>query len=230
MGTEIKVVQACQINHDIADFAEQLKIAIDELNAESIAAVASNLKYLKETRAAQNKYRKEFEDRLKEVIEEASKPIANLKTVAKEKVLSNFDILDKTLKDKIETVELAMRENILAELKAHFELINTLEWLDFASIGIKVTLSGSINKWKDEISAFVDKVQAASDVIEKFPNSEKLMEVYKETLDLRSAMEIVAEMSLPDQEINLAIIDKPNKIALLVNFLNANSIYYRNIE
>lgn len=107
-----------------------------------------------------------------------------------------FAPADKTLKDRIGTVESALLDEKKAVLKEYFDEASQekeLDFLEFDSLGIKVLLSGSVNKLKDEITETVERIADEVKIISDMEHADEILVEYKQSLSLTNSITTVTD-------------------------------------
>ena len=160
MNNEIIKVEQLPI---ITERLQEIKAEVTEkvINAISLVCTPETLVEVKAVRAELNKEFKEFEERRKEVKKVILSPYEQFEAIYKDCITDVFKNGDKDLKDKIDSVEKALKDERAAEVRAYFEELCAAEQIDFVAFenaNINITLSASKKSLKAQAKAFVDRI------------------------------------------------------------------------
>lgn len=179
---------------------EQLRsvsTVIDERvkNATSLVCTEESVKTIKEIRADLNKDYKEFETQRKTVKEQVMKPYNDFENIYKEYISDKFKNADKELKEKIDNVENELKAKKEQEVKEYFEeykITNNIDFVTYEQARINVTLSASMKSLKEQVKMFIDRIVDDFNLIETQEHKAEILVEYKQTLNVSSAITIVA--------------------------------------
>lgn len=180
----------------IAEQLELLKGNIEE-RTNALKKLANNpcgenLKELKEKRAELKKEYEELEEKRKALKKAIMQPFCAFEEKYKY-ITESYKEADAVAKESIDKLEQAKKDIIKAECIKYFEehkKAYNIDWLQFESVGLNITLSTSLKSQKDKIWAFIDSVYGDLQAIGE--NVELLAE-YKKCLSLAKATSIVKE-------------------------------------
>ena len=201
---------------------EELKAEIVEKAQEYAAAVytADNIGFAKADRAKLNKLKTALnEERLKRE-HEFMKPFAEFK----EQIADLIKIIDEPIK-AIDTQVKAFEENERLDKKGDcievFASIPHPEWLDYEQIENpkwynKTTSLASV---KDEMEGTIQKVKSECEMIQNYcPNPDAALALYRQNLNLKTAMELGKALTLQQKPIPLAADNETMEEASWVSF------------
>lgn len=182
----------------IEDQLRQIKANVEARvnEALSLACTEETRTTVKKARAELNKEYGELETRRKEVKAAIMAPYEKFETLYRECAGDIYKSADAKLKARIAEVEDGLRQQKADEVEAYFEEYRESVGLesslvDFASSGIKITLSDSKKTLKAKEKAFLDGVVADLAVIEVQEHSEEIMVEYRRTRNLSQAITAV---------------------------------------
>lgn len=162
--------------------------------AASLICTEDTVKEVKKERAELNKEFTALENERKRVKSAILKPYEEFEAVYKECVSAAYKTADETLKGKIADVENGLKAERQAAFNEYFERKRVETGIDFVfpeQVGVKITLSGSADGYKQAADAFFDKVMAEICTIDKMNDKDEILYEYKQTLDLGQAIAAV---------------------------------------
>jgi hypothetical protein rflaF_12821 len=180
---------------------ENLKVLSEEIDrkvekAINLVCTESTVKDVKNLRADLNKDFKELEEQRKNIKKAVTAPYEAFEGIYKEYISEKFNKADRTLKEKIDEVENALKEEKKAKIEEYFEEKKTAEnvlFVEFAQANINITLSASDKSLKEAIDTFIEKIKNDVAIIETQEDSVEIFIEYKKTLNLSNAMLTVSE-------------------------------------
>lgn len=179
---QIKLVQMPVIQHKLVEVGKEVKRRIDELNLPNLIATEDTIQSLKTLRADLNKEAKEFEDSRKMIKTKINEPYDEFEQVYKKEIITRYTDAVNLLKDTIGKFENRIKENKQNELIAYFEETcqsMNVDFLTFKDTGIEANLSTSLKKYKEDILAFVQRVQDDILLIDSVEHPAECMIEYK---------------------------------------------------
>lgn len=190
----IRVEQLPIISERLHEIKAQITAEAESLTG--LECTEESLKFVKNKRAEFNKLFSDFESKRKGVKNAVMAPYNEFETVYKECVTDVFKSALAVVDGKINGITLA-RVNARTEgAKAYFGELKKLadiEWLEFEALGIKVTASAGDSTIKRSIEEAVNKIFGEVQVIKMQEHPEEVLFEYKKTLNLPSAIQVVAE-------------------------------------
>lgn len=192
--------------------------------AASLICTEDTVKEVKKERAELNKEFTALENERKRVKSAILKPYEDFEAVYKECVSAAYKAADETLKGKIADVENGLKAERQAAFNEYFERKRVETGIDFVfpeQVGVKITLSGSAEGYKQAADAFFDKVVSELSTIDKMNDKDEILYEYKQTLDLGQAIAAVtnrkaalksaeAEKSVPRVDVEPEADDLPD--------------------
>lgn len=174
--------------------AIKAKVDARTARAASLICTEDTVKEVKKERAELNKEFATLENERKRVKSAILKPYEEFEAVYKECVSAAYKAADETLKGKITDVENGLKAERQAAFNEYFERKRVESGIDFVEpeqVGVKITLSGSAESYKQAADAFFDKVMAELSTIDKMTDKDEILYEYKQTLDLGQAIAAV---------------------------------------
>lgn len=228
--SEIKLVQAPIIKHDLYTVGANVTARIKDLNIEGQVATEETVGALKKLRAELNKEFAEFEAQRKAIKESVTNPYSELELIYKSEVSDKYKSATETLKDKIAEVEDRIKSNTLEEVKSFFVELCLSENIDFISYnqtGIEIKLSDSVKSYKDRVTAFVSKVVDELNLINTQENKAEILVEYKKTLNAAKAIKDIQDRKQAEKTEKERIYfaeQNRRKTVLLAHAMTYNSI------
>lgn len=190
----IKVTQLPVIEEQLRSMQEQVEQRTGE--AMSMVCTEDTVQAVKKLRAELNGEFWELEAQRKAVKKAILDPYERFENLYSRCISGPYKKADANLKSKIDTVQGEMRarkEVELAEFYNEYAAAHGVDWLHFCDTGIKVLLSSSMKKLKDDARAIIDKIEADTVAISKMENATEIMAEYKTCRSLADAVTIVKE-------------------------------------
>ena len=163
----------------------------------SLVVNEDTYKEIKNTRAELNKEFKELEILRKNIKAQVLKPYEDFEKIYKE-VTGYYSIADRELANRVNEVEKTLKEVKENQIKQYFEeykksLLLEYDFITYEKAKLNVTLSTSLKKLKEEVKAFLDKINEDIQAIKGMEHSNELLFEYSKTLDIGRSMIIVNE-------------------------------------
>lgn len=186
----------------IEEQLKSLSIEIDErvANATSLVVCDDTVKEVKKVRADLNNDFKELEAQRKLVKEKVLAPYMAFEEIYKTYVSDKFKSADNDLKNKIDSVETAQKEQKEQEVKDYYTeyaISENLDWLNndkyYAIANINVTLSASMKALKESAKGFIDRITSDLNLIETQEHKDEIIVEYKKDLNVSKAITEVSE-------------------------------------
>ena len=177
---------------------ENLSIEIKEKvdRANSLVVNDDTVKEVKQVRADLNKEFNELENQRKQVKSAIMAKYDEFEEIYKENVSNLYKQADATLKEKIDNVENQLKKEKQEEIemfaRQHFEANSIDDIVSFDDIGLNVTLSASMKSLKEQVLAFVDKINNDLKLIELEEYKDEILVEYKNNLDFtKSKLDVI---------------------------------------
>lgn len=193
---EIKLVKAPEIAHKLQEVGANVTARLADLNIESQVATVDTVKSLKALRAELNKELAEFESQRKTLKSAILNPYDEFEALYKVEISTKYSNAIELLREKINGVELHLKQekrNILFDYFRELCSVEKIDFVSFEQLNLKVDLSTSEKKLKEEINAFVTKVQDDLKLIETQKAKSEILVEYKKTLNASAAITAVTE-------------------------------------
>ena len=192
MNEIIKITQLPVIEERLRSMQEQVEKRTSE--AMSMVCTEDTVQAVKKLRAELNSEFWELEGQRKAVKKAILEPYERFDALYKSCIGDPYKQADADLKGKIDAVQgeiRAKKEMELAEFYNEYATAHGVDWLHFCDAGIKVLLSSSMKKLKDEARAIIDQIEADTLAISKMENATEIMAEYKACRSLADAVTIV---------------------------------------
>lgn len=174
--------------------AIKAKVDTRTARASSLICTEDTVKEVKKERAELNKEFATLENERKRVKSAILKPYEDFEAVYKECVSAAYKAADEALKGKIADVENGLKAERQAAFNEYFDRKKSETGIDFVvpeQVGVKITLSGNAESYKQAADAFFDKVLSELGTIDKMNDKDEILYEYKQTLDLGQAIAAV---------------------------------------
>jgi len=178
--------------------SEQLDMVKAEIQrrtafADTVTVSEENRQEIKKMRAAMNAEKSRLDDVYKTAIEKVIAPIQAVQDKYKDCV-GLYTKANSQLKAKIDVIEDGLKLAKENSVKEYFEELVTAKKIDFISferLGLKITLSVSEKKLKEQVNNIVERVATDLKAIEIQENKEEILVEYKKSLNVSEAVSIV---------------------------------------
>lgn len=193
---KIVLKQAPVISHKLSEIGANVTARLDELNIENLVATEETVKALKNLRAELNKELKDYEEQRKAVKAAVNAPFNDFEAIYKAEISEKYNVAVNTLKSKIESVELKIKEEKRNDIVAYFDELTASENIDFVNfdnVGIEVNLSASVKSLKDACISFIDRVKSDLALIDTQEHKAEILAEYKTYLNVSKAIVTVTD-------------------------------------
>ena len=213
MKNEIKLVQAPVISHELKKAGKRVTDRLAELDLENQVATIDTVKSLKTTRSELSKEFQDYENDRKFIKTACLTPYKELEDLYKIEISEKYQEADKTLKDKIGTVEIKIKEEKEADIKLYFIELCQSEEIDFVTfdkVGIEIKLSDSMKSYKEKCNLFIQKVCSDVDLIKTEEFEAEIMAEFKQSLNASESIISVKSRKRREKEEKDRIIAQEN--------------------
>lgn len=159
--------------------------------AKSIVCTEENIKAVKEIRAKLNNTFKALEEQRKNVKNSIMQPYEEFEILYKKYVTDKFKEADVSLKSKIDTLEDEDKKKKENEVRSYFDeykKANDIDFIKFEQADIKMNLSTSLKKLKEQAKQFIDKRIDDLKLIDIQEHKEEILVEYKQSLNVSQAI------------------------------------------
>lgn len=178
--------------------SERLDKVKDEIKrrtafADTVTVSEENRQEIKKIRAAMNAEKSRLDEVYKKALEAVIAPIQVVQDKYKDCV-GLYTKANSQLKAKIDVIEYGLKLEKENSVKEYFEELVTAKKIDFISferLGLKITLSVSEKKLKEQVNNIVERVATDLKAIEIQENKEEILVEYKKSLNVSEAVSIV---------------------------------------
>ena len=194
MNEIIRITQLPVIEEQLRSMQEQVEKRTSE--AMSMVCTEDTVQAVKKIRADLNGEFWELEAQRKAVKKAILEPYERFEALYAKCISGPYKRADTDLKGKIDAVQgeiRAKKEMELEEFYNEYAAAHGVDWLHFCDTGIKVLLSSSMKKLKDEARAIIDQIEADTTAIDGMENAEEVMAEYKACRSLSDAVTAVKQ-------------------------------------
>ena len=178
--------------------SERLDKVKDEIKrrtafADTVTVSEENRQEIKKIRAAMNAEKSRLDEVYKKALEAVIAPIQVVQDKYKDCV-GLYTKANSQLKAQIDVIEDGLKLEKENSVKEYFEELVTAKKIDFISferLGLKITLSVSEKKLKEQVNNIVERVATDLKAIEIQENKEEILVEYKKSLNVSEAVSIV---------------------------------------
>lgn len=213
MSTEIIKLTNPDDNLVVAqDFVKQYKGAIaacESIKTEfekefeyvkSLAPTAESLQAIKKQKVDHNKVFEEYDAQRKTIKKAVNAPYDLFNDKYTECVKKIHEQIDAEYKNKISEVTDKLIAEKTESIKAYYDecvaasgiVDNYGEFFGFETVGLKINLSASENKLKEETKAFIDRISDDLKLIETQEHKDEILYEYKKSLNVSGSITVVA--------------------------------------
>lgn len=188
-GDLISIKQLPVIEERLQSISEEIQAQTAEVLA--LAVTEDTVKEIKKRRTELNKSFKDLEDKRKAVKSAVMAPYDAFEEVYKKYVTNIFQPADVKLKTRINEVEKSLLDAKKAEVVAHFEdsaAARNIDFVTFDRLGIKIILSDSMKKLKEQVEDALEGIYGDLAVIATMEHPEEILVEYKDNLNLASSV------------------------------------------
>lgn len=192
----IQLVQKPVIKHYLLEIGKSVTERIESLNLEKLLVTDETIQSMKSLRADLNKEFADYEAQRKSLKEAVAAPYIDFEDVYKSEIQTKYKGADEILKDKISAFEIKIKEDREKEIKEYFEELCKSEEIDFVKFeqaNIKINLSTSMKKYREQCDEFISKVKDDIKLISSDQYSVEIMAEYKVSLNSSKAITDVRE-------------------------------------
>ena len=185
----ISVKQLPVIEEQLQSISEEIQAQTAEVLA--LAVTEDTVKEIKKRRTELGKSFKDLEDKRKAVKSAVMAPYEAFEEIYKKYVTDIFKPADAKLKTRIDEVESALLNKRKVDLTAYFQEVAAAyncDFLTFDRLGIKITLSDSMKKLREQVDNALDKINGDLAVIATMDFPEEILVEYKDNLNLTSSV------------------------------------------
>lgn len=194
MNEIIRITQLPVIEEQLRSMQEQVEKRTSE--AMSLVCTEETVQAVKKIRAELSSELWALEAQRKAVKKAILEPYEKFESLYYRCISGPYKQADADLKEKIDSVQgeiRARKEMELAEFYNEYAAAHGVDWLHFCDAGIKVLLSSSMKKLKDEARSIIDQIKADTAAIDGMENAEEVMAEYKACRSLADAVTIVKQ-------------------------------------
>ena len=190
----------------------EVKEFIDSLRLANISATEENLSNLKQTRATLSKDFKTFEEQRKMVKDLINVTYNDFNDSYNLHIATIFKDTDKLLKSKIDEVDNSILKEKVDGIVEYFNEVNIYDFIKFEDLNLKIIKSKSDSSIKEEIDAYLGRVEANINTIDTLSNKERILAKYKLTKDINRAISETQLEVKYEQDLSKNQVDKEEPI------------------
>lgn len=225
--SEIKLVQAPKISHDLVEVGKTVTERLDALNINNQVATTDTIQGLKALRAELNKEFSEFEEQRKAVKKLVHTPYDEMEAIYKREIAERYSSAVETLKTKIGEYEDLQKEEKRNNSFSYFTELCFSEDIDFVKfddLQLKFDLTTTEKKYREHIDAFMSKVKDDLNLIDTQEAKAEILVEFKKTLNASKAITTVTERKAAEREEELRL--KEQKLINRKNALLASQLVF----
>lgn len=197
----IRLTQNPVISYEgMQGMSELIEKRIAALSIDNQVATAETVKSLKTMRATLNKEFSEYEEQRKFIKNALLKPYNDLEEQYKPLIAVKYQEADSLLKKKIYSVEDELKQEKTDKLTSYFAelcMSKDIDFVLFKDINLNVTLSASEKSLKEQVDAFVSKLEVDINTINILPEDDEFkaeaLAEYKVSKDLNHSLKVIQE-------------------------------------
>lgn len=163
----------------------------------SLVVSEDTKKEARKLKATLNKEKEYLEEQRKAIHKAINKPYDDF-LVEFKKVISHYEMAKDNLGSQITEIENAQKIEIEEKIKEYFEeykqsLAINYDFVCFENAKIKINLSDSLKKFKEQAKNFLDKVNSDLSTFNELEEKEEILQEYSRNLDAIKSIAIVKE-------------------------------------
>ena len=175
--------------------SERLDKVKDEIKrrtafADTVTVSEENRQEIKKIRAAMNAEKSRLDEVYKKALEAVIAPIQVVQDKYKDCV-GLYTKANSQLKAKIDVIEDGLKLEKENSVKEYLVTAKKIDFISFERLGLKITLSVSEKKLKEQVNNIVERVATDLKAIEIQENKEEILVEYKKSLNVSEAVSIV---------------------------------------
>jgi len=222
MKHEIKLQQEPIITHELVKVGKSVTKRLKDLDIENQIATIDTVKSLKELRTELNKEFGDYENQRKAVRKALNRPYDEFDEVYKSEITYKFKKAISTLKTKIGTVEIKVKEEKEESVKLYFiELCQSedIDFITFDKVGLEINLSTTEKSYKETVNKFIAQICSDIDLIKELDYQTETMAEYKVSLNATEAIKSVKDRKERErqEEIRIKAIEQNRRITEFKN-------------
>ena len=200
---QIQLIQKPKITHDLESVGRSVTERIDALNLANQVATDDTIQTLKKLRAELTKEKGEYDTQVRSVCKIGAEPFDELKTTYKAEVSLKYENADNILKTKIgeyeEIIKTKKREDALLYF-SELCLSENIDFVKFESVGLKIDLTVTLKKLKEQCSLFLFRVKEDLALIKTQEHEPEILVEYKKSLNVSNAITTINERKLAEKK------------------------------
>ena len=182
------------ITHKIKEAGAFIKQRISGLELEKQVVTEQTVKAMKALRTELNKEFEDFEIQRKAVKTQVNNPYDEFELVYKPEITDQYKSAKDLLNSKIDEYEFKIKKEKETNIKEYFDelvLSEKIDFLKFENLGLKIDLSTSEKKYKEQTNTFVMKVVDDLALIKATDYEAETLTEYKRELNVSKAITTV---------------------------------------
>ncbi len=194
LDLKIDITQIPIIDFNIDSISKSIQKEISEMQLDSQVVTDETKKSIKDKRAKLNKFLKEIDTKRIDIKKQLLEPYDKFEALLKQKITDPINEASKKAGEKInefEVFKITEKRNGLKEYFKHAFLSEGIDWFDFDSLNLSVTLTSSEKQHKEYILFICDKMKGDLNFINKQDYSTEILIEYKQCLDVYKSIDIV---------------------------------------
>ncbi len=191
----------------LEEIAKEVDKKLEFLEKGDLVVTEENKVEIKRLRTELKKDFEVYETARKQIKEAVSNPYDEFNKNYQLLIAKKYNDADLKLKTKITEIENAEKQEKIDLAKGYFaELIQAkkIDFVDYAQVGLSITLATSKKKIKDTINSFVERILNDIALIDTQDNKERILTRYQQTLNVSGAIQTVKAEIEHEEEIKRA--------------------------
>lgn len=196
MSTETQIVLKQQpiITHQLQAAGKKVQERIDELELDKQIVTEENVKSMKVLKAELSKEFKGYEEQRGMIKNAVNNPYQEFEAVYKTEITERYKNAETLLKTKIDSVEYQIKKNKENNVREYFDelvVAENIDFLKFENLNIEINLSTSEKKYKEQVYAFIVKVNDDLALIKTTDFEAEIFTEYSKSLNVSNAITTV---------------------------------------
>lgn len=191
VSTEIVLKQMPVIVHQLQEAGKTVQKRIDELELDKQVLTEQTVTTMKKLRAELNKEFEDFEQKRGILKKAYNKVYDEFDQVYKTEITDRYSKAKTSMTSKIDEVELKIKNQKKKNVEEYFDelvIAEKIDFLKFENVGIKIDLSTSEKKFKEQVYSFIEKTNDDIALIKASDYEAETMTEYKKTLNVSKAI------------------------------------------
>jgi len=215
---EIELVQKPIIAHKLKEIGADVAKRLEDLNINNLVATIDTVKSLKDLRAELNKELKAFEDQRQFIKKGVNNPYNEFEAIYKVEISDRYNLAEATLKDKISSVEIKIKDEKKESIKGYFVelcLSENIDFICFDQMNMDINLSTTEKTYKEKCNEFILKIKDDLGLIKSMEFEAEIMADYKVSLNASKSIQDVKDRKERERQENerIKLVEQNRRVA-----------------